>query len=205
MRLHQPAAYCGVDSRELGQGTKDAEDLNAGLYGLSSGAALFVDFGKLMQQRFGRHSSSACRGAQPLPLLGSPAMFLHRRAAIIATAFTVAWTLILLAGTDHPPPIGFLWLLPAVLACGLLLYRRVPDYARWRGTRRPGRAARVLAEGFLSGLMAALVMALRPGDHPMGLPASAELLVWFAALGAVGLLNAALAYSLAGCAALRDP
>lgn len=132
-------------------------------------------------------------------------MFQHRRAAIIATAFTVAWTLILLAGADHPPPIGFVWLLPVVLACGLLVYRRVPIYARWRGTRRPGRVVRVLAEGLLAGLMAGLVMALRPGDHPMGLPASAELLVWFSALAAVGLLNAALVYALAGCAAVSDP
>lgn len=44
VRLHQPAAYYGVDSRELGQGTKDSVGLNAGLYGLSSGAELIADF-----------------------------------------------------------------------------------------------------------------------------------------------------------------
>jgi hypothetical protein len=40
VRLHQPAAYYGVNSRELGQGTKDTVGLNAGMYGLSSGAEL---------------------------------------------------------------------------------------------------------------------------------------------------------------------
>jgi hypothetical protein len=83
----------------------------------------------------------------------------------------------------------------------------VPDddsFLRAAHLARPNRVLRVLAEGLLAGLVAGLVMALRPGDHPMGLPTSAELLVWFSALGAVGLLNAALVYALAGCAALRD-
>jgi hypothetical protein len=52
VRLHQPAAYYGVNSRELGQGTKDAVGLNAGMYGLSSGAELLAYFDQVMQQRF---------------------------------------------------------------------------------------------------------------------------------------------------------
>ena len=52
VRLHQPAAYYGVDSRELGQGTKDTVGLNAGMYGLSSGAELLAYFDQVMQQRF---------------------------------------------------------------------------------------------------------------------------------------------------------
>jgi hypothetical protein len=52
VRLHQPAAYYGVNSRELGQGTKDTVGLNAGMYGLSSGAELLAYFDQLMQQRF---------------------------------------------------------------------------------------------------------------------------------------------------------
>lgn len=52
VRLHQPAAYYGVNSRELGQGTKDSVGLNAGLYGLSSGAELLAYFDQVMQQRF---------------------------------------------------------------------------------------------------------------------------------------------------------
>jgi len=52
VRLHQPAAYYGVDSRELGQGTKDRVGLNAGMYGLSGGAELLAYFDQVMQQRF---------------------------------------------------------------------------------------------------------------------------------------------------------
>jgi NAD(P)-binding Rossmann-like domain len=52
VRLHQPAAYYGVNSRELGQGTKDTVGLNAGMYGLSSGAELLAYFDQIMQQRF---------------------------------------------------------------------------------------------------------------------------------------------------------
>lgn len=52
VRLHQPAAYYGVNSRELCHGTKDAVGLNAGMYGLSSGAELLAYFDHVMQQRF---------------------------------------------------------------------------------------------------------------------------------------------------------
>ncbi|MDP3519126.1 MAG: hypothetical protein Q8S02_00730 [Hydrogenophaga sp.] len=52
VRLHQPAAQYGVNSRELCHGTKDTVGLNAGMYGLSSGAELIAYFDQLMQQRF---------------------------------------------------------------------------------------------------------------------------------------------------------
>ena len=52
VRLHQPAAYYGVNSRALGQGTKDAVGLNAGMYDLAGGAELLAYFDQLMQQRF---------------------------------------------------------------------------------------------------------------------------------------------------------
>lgn len=52
VRLHQPAAQYGVNSRELCHGTKETVGLNAGMYGLSSGAELTAYFDQLMQQRF---------------------------------------------------------------------------------------------------------------------------------------------------------
>lgn len=52
VRLHQPAAQYGVNSRELCHGTKDSVGLNAGMYGLSSGAELTAYFDQVMQQRF---------------------------------------------------------------------------------------------------------------------------------------------------------
>jgi len=52
VRLHQPASQYGVNSRELGNGTKDSVGLNAGMYDLAGGADLLAYFDQVMQQRF---------------------------------------------------------------------------------------------------------------------------------------------------------
>ena len=52
VRLHQPASQYGVNSRELGSGTKDSVGLNAGMYDLAGGADLLAYFDQVMQQRF---------------------------------------------------------------------------------------------------------------------------------------------------------
>ena len=50
--MHQPAAFYGVNSRELSSWTKDKTGLNQGMYELSSGAEVFSYFDQLMRQRF---------------------------------------------------------------------------------------------------------------------------------------------------------
>ena len=52
VRLHQPSAYYGVNSRELSQGTRDKVGLNQGLYDLAGGADVVSYFDQVMQQRF---------------------------------------------------------------------------------------------------------------------------------------------------------
>jgi hypothetical protein len=52
VRLHQPSAWYGVASRELSNGVKDAVGINAGSYGLASGAEVLAHFDQTMQQRF---------------------------------------------------------------------------------------------------------------------------------------------------------
>ena len=52
VRLHQPAAFYGVNSRPLGQPIKEAAGLNAGLTDLVSGPEIVGYFGQLMNQRF---------------------------------------------------------------------------------------------------------------------------------------------------------
>jgi len=52
VRLHQPSAWYGVASRELSTGIKDEVGLNAGMYGLASGAEVLAHFDQVMQQRF---------------------------------------------------------------------------------------------------------------------------------------------------------
>src|SRR5712671_3898153 len=51
VRLHQPSAFYGVNSRELGSRTTDAVGFNKGLYNLASGAEVLAYFDQVMQQR----------------------------------------------------------------------------------------------------------------------------------------------------------
>jgi len=49
--LHQPSAFYGVNSMELGSGRKDRIGLNAGLYELASGAEIVGYFDRVMNHR----------------------------------------------------------------------------------------------------------------------------------------------------------
>jgi putative NAD(P)-binding protein len=50
VRLHQPSAYYGVNSRDLGSNTIDQSGLNAGYYELASGAEVCAYFDAVMRQ-----------------------------------------------------------------------------------------------------------------------------------------------------------
>ena len=50
--LHQPSAFYGVNSTELGSRRKDDSGPNAGMYELATGAEINAYYDKLMQQRF---------------------------------------------------------------------------------------------------------------------------------------------------------
>lgn len=52
VRLHQPAAFYGVNSRPLGSGAKDTVGLNKGMYELASGQEVLSHFDLVMQERF---------------------------------------------------------------------------------------------------------------------------------------------------------
>ena len=52
VRLHQPSAFYGVNSRKLGNDTKDSLGGNAGLYELASGAEVVAYFDHVMNQQF---------------------------------------------------------------------------------------------------------------------------------------------------------
>lgn len=51
VRLHQPSAFYGVDSRPLGRGTKDTEGWNRGMYELPTGAEVLDYFDALVHER----------------------------------------------------------------------------------------------------------------------------------------------------------
>ncbi len=52
VRLHQPSAFYGVNSRPLGSDRVDTHGLNRGLYELASGAEVLAYYDQLMQQHF---------------------------------------------------------------------------------------------------------------------------------------------------------
>jgi hypothetical protein len=52
VRLHQPSAYYGVESRELGRNERDGAGINAGMQDLASGAEVLDYFSQVMRQRF---------------------------------------------------------------------------------------------------------------------------------------------------------
>ena len=52
VRLHQPSAFYGVNSRPLGNDTIDATGWNKGLYELASGTEVVTYFEQVMQQQF---------------------------------------------------------------------------------------------------------------------------------------------------------
>lgn len=122
----------------------------------------------------------------------------RRRAAFIAAGFCLAWLLILLAGADHPPPIGFLGLLPLLCVGGLLVYWRVPTYSEWKSLSRPWRIFRVMSEGLSAGLgFAVLLHAVPWGGEPSIRPSGIDAFMGMAALGALGAVNSFFAYILA--------
>jgi hypothetical protein len=121
-----------------------------------------------------------------------------RRAKVIAAAFAFGWLLILLAGADHPPPPGFLWVLPIVVAGALLVYWRATAYATWKSRPRPRRIGRVVAEGAVAGLAVAGVLhAVRWIGDPSIPVAGADAFTWLVVLGAIGSVNALVAHLLA--------
>lgn len=52
VRLHQPSAFYGVNSRPLGSDTIDATGWNKGLYELATGSEVLAYFDQVMQQQF---------------------------------------------------------------------------------------------------------------------------------------------------------
>ncbi len=52
VRLHQPSAFYGVNSRKLGSDKKDTTGWNAGLYELASGAEVVAYFDHVLHQQF---------------------------------------------------------------------------------------------------------------------------------------------------------
>lgn len=98
--LHQPSAFYGVNSLELGSGRKDTHGFNAGLYELASGADVSSYFHKVMRQvllpsgrvqcmPLSRHAGSDGHSAQVQSMLsGQETRITVRKKCMDATYFS---------------------------------------------------------------------------------------------------------------------
>jgi len=127
-------------------------------------------------------------------------MTIKNIARINAILFFFFWLIVMYAGADHPPPPGFIFIILLILACALLVYFRVPAYINWHITRKEHRYFYVLRDGLLAGFAAGLVTVLAfagrviLGADVDGMPSAADLLIWFAVVGGMGIVNALVIY-----------
>jgi hypothetical protein len=120
-------------------------------------------------------------------------MTVHQKTALRAAGiFFGTWLLLALA--DFPPPPGFAVLLLGLLACALLVYRRVPVYLRWRAEGANGRILRVARDGLLGGGAIAVLSLFSPGE-PSIQPALSDRLIGIGVLIGLGMGNALAAYA----------
>jgi hypothetical protein len=111
-----------------------------------------------------------------------------------AVVFFIFWLVVLLAGADKPPPIGFLWIVLVVALSALVVYWRIPTYVQWFQTQQPGRLRRVALEGLMAGLAVATPFALLgPGEPSIAMQPIAYV-GWFTILGLMGMLNSLTLY-----------
>ncbi len=117
----------------------------------------------------------------------------HKNTALTtAVFFFVIWLSILYAGADHPPPSGFILVIIFDLVASLIIYFRVPVYIEWQITHKTNRLLQVGLEGFLAGIVIALITALTSSGEPSVTLTPIDKIIWFAVLGIVGAINAVL-------------
>ena len=127
----------------------------------------------------------------------------QKTALINAIIFFIFWLLVLLAGADKPPPIGFLWIVLVIALSALVVYWRIPTYVQWSQTQQPLRLLRVALEGFVAGLVVALPFALRGSGEPSVTMQPIDYVGWFVVLGMMGMLNSLALYVINAVVARR--
>ncbi len=113
----------------------------------------------------------------------------------LAAGFFFFWLVVMLAGADFPPPVGFLYLVFLDLVAALLVIVRVPTYMAWSAQARRGRLLRAFLEGALVGLVfAAMTVLLNPVGEPSVQPTLIDRVIWHGVLACVGATNALAVY-----------
>lgn len=113
----------------------------------------------------------------------------------LAAGFFFFWLVVMLAGADFPPPVGFLYLVFLDLVAALLVIVRVPTYMAWSAQARRGRLLLAFLDGALVGLVfAAMTVLLNPVGEPSVQPTLIDRVIWHGVLACVGATNALAVY-----------
>jgi len=115
----------------------------------------------------------------------------------LALGFFLFWLSVLLAGADHPPPAGFIWIMVLDLVAAGLVFWRVPFYLHWQANHRAIRIPLAALDGVAIGTVFALVVVLLWGGGESSVqPAVVNYVIWFLVLAAVGAFNSLSIYAI---------
>ncbi len=113
----------------------------------------------------------------------------------LAAGFFFFWLVVMLAGADFPPPVGFLYLVFLDLVAAMLVIVRVPTYRTWSAQGKRGRLWRAFMDGALVGILfAAMTVLLNPVGEPSVQPTLIDRVIWHTVLACVGAANALAVY-----------
>ena len=113
---------------------------------------------------------------------------------LIASGFFIVWLLVMLAGSDKPPPLGFLWIVAGLVVICVAIGLALPWL--WRVRERSGVWSvlwRTTTLGALVGFVLAGLFGLGGSGEPSA-PAmgAVDYAIWFTVLTIVGAVNGAI-------------
>ena len=110
---------------------------------------------------------------------------------LIASGFFVVWLLVMLAGSDKPPPLGFLWIVAGLVVICVAIGFALPWL--WRVRKQSGVWSvlwRTTTLGALVGFVLAALFGLGGSGEPSAPPMDwLDYAIWFTVLTIVGAVN----------------
>jgi len=110
---------------------------------------------------------------------------------LIASVLFVVWLLVMLAGSDRPPPIGFLWIVAGLVVICVAIGLALPWL--WRVREQSGVWSvlwRTTTLGALVGFVLAALFGLGGSGEPSAPPMDGiDYVIWFTVLTIVGAFN----------------
>ena len=110
---------------------------------------------------------------------------------LIASGFFVVWLLVMLAGSDKPPPLGFLWIVAGLVVICVSIGLALPRL--WRVREQSGVWSvlrRTTTLGALVGFVLAALFALGGSGEPSAPPMDGiDYAIWFTVVTIVGAVN----------------